>query len=66
MAFIKTTLTDDVTGKNVDYCFNTEYVIALSPARNATELTFVTGQKVLVDIPYAALTRFVGAKDKVD
>ena len=66
MAFIKTTLTDDITGKNVDYCFNTEYIVALSPARNATELTFVTGQKVLVDIPYPSLTKFVGAKDKVD
>ena len=66
MPFIKTTLTDDVTGKNVDYCFNTEYVVALSPARNTTELTFVTGHKVLVDIPYSALTKFVGAKEKVD
>ena len=66
MAFIKTTLTDEITGKNVDYCFNTESVLALSPARNATELTFVTGQKVLVDLPYAALTKFIGAKDKLD
>ena len=66
MAFIKTTLTDEITGKNVEYCFNTEYVVALSPARNATEVTFVTGQKVLVDLPYASLTKFAGAKDKLD
>jgi hypothetical protein len=66
MAFIKTTLTDEITGKNVEYCFNTEHLIALSPARNATEVTFITGQKVLVDLPYAALTKFIGAKDKLD
>ena len=66
MAFIKTTLTDEITGKNVEYCFNTEQLVALSPARNATELTFITGQKVLVDLPYAALTKFIGAKDKID
>jgi len=66
MAFIKTTLTDEITGKNVEYCFNTEHVVALSPARTATELTFITGQKVLVDLPYAALTRFMGAKEKLD
>ena len=29
MAFIKTTLTDDITGKNSEFCFNTEYVIAI-------------------------------------
>jgi hypothetical protein len=66
MAFIKTTLTDEVTGKNVEYCFNTEQIIALSPARNTTEVTFITGQQVLVDLPYAALTKFIGAKDKLD
>ena len=66
MAFIKTTLTDEITGKNVEYCFNTEHIVALSPARNATELTFISGQKVLVDLPYAALTKFISAKDKLD
>ncbi len=66
MAFIKTTLTDEITGKNVEYCFNTEHLIALSPARATTEVTFITGQKVLVDLPYAALTKFIGAKDKLD
>jgi hypothetical protein len=66
MAFIKTTLTDEITGKNVEYCFNTEHVLALSPARTTTEITFTSGQKVLVDLPYAALTKFIGAKDKVD
>ena len=66
MPFIKTTLTDEITGKNVDYCFNTEHVIALSPARNATELTLITGQKLLVDLRYDSLTEFVGAKGKLD
>jgi hypothetical protein len=66
MAFIKTTLTDEITGKNVEYCFNTEHIVALSPARTTTEITFITGQKVLVDLPYAALTKFVGAKDKLE
>jgi hypothetical protein len=66
MPFIKTTLTDEITGKNVEYCFNTEHVIALSPARTTTEITFISGQKVLVDLPYASLTKFIGAKDKVD
>jgi hypothetical protein len=66
MAFIKTTLTDEITGKNVEYCFNTEHIVTLSPARNTTEITFLTGQKVLVDLPYAALTKFIGAKDKLD
>ena len=66
MAFIKTTLTDEITGKNVEYCLNTEHIIALSPARNTTEVTFISGQKVLVDLPYAALTKFIGAKDKLD
>jgi hypothetical protein len=66
MAFIKTTLTDEITGKNVEYCFNTEHIVALSPARNTTEITFLTGQKVLVDLPYGALTKFIGAKEKLD
>ena len=66
MAFIKTTLTDEITGKNAEYCFNTEHLIALSPPRNTTEITFVTGHKVLVDLPCAALTKFIGAKEKLD
>ena len=66
MAFIKTTLTDEITGKNIEYCFNTEHIVALSPARSTTEITFLTGQKVLVDLSYAALTKFIGAKDKLD
>ena len=66
MAFIKTTLTDDITGKNSDFCFNTEYVIAMQPTRVATILTFSDGQKLIVDIPYAKLTQFVGAKDKLE
>ena len=66
MAFIKTTLTDDVTGKNADFCFNTEYVVAMQPTRIATILTFCDGQKLIVDIPFETLTKFVGAKDKLD
>ena len=66
MAFIKTTLTDELTGKNSDFCFNTEYIVSLQPARNATILMFVDGQKTIVDLPYDALTRYVGAKDKLD
>jgi hypothetical protein len=66
MAFIKTTLTDDITGKNSEFCFNTEYIVSMQPARNATVLMFTDGQKLIVDIPYEALTRFVGAKDKLD
>jgi hypothetical protein len=66
MAFIKTTLTDDITGKNSAFCFNTEYVMAMQPTRVATILTFNDGQKLIVDIPYDKLTAFVGAKDKLD
>ena len=66
MAFIKTTLTDELTGKNSDYCFNTEFIVSLQPARNATILMFTDGQKTIVDMPYDALTRYVGAKDKLD
>ena len=66
MAFIKTTLTDDITGKNADFCFNTEYVIAMQPTRVATILTFCDGQKLIVDIPFEKLTKFVGAKEKLD
>jgi len=66
MAFIKTTLTDDITGKNSDFCFNTEYVIAMQPTRVATILTFSDGQKLIVDTPYAKLTQFVGAEDKLN
>ena len=66
MAFIKTTLTDDVTGKNSEFCFNTEHVTAMQPTRVATILTFCDGQKLIVDIPYEKLTQFVGAKEKLD
>ena len=66
MAFIKTTLTDDITGKNAEFCFNTEYIVSLQPARNATVLMFTDGQKLIVDMPYEALTRFLGAKDRIE
>ena len=66
MAYIKTTLTDDITGKNSDFCFNTDYVIAMQPTRIATILTFSDGQKLIVDIPFEKLTKFVGAKEKLD
>jgi hypothetical protein len=66
MAFIKTTLTDEITGKNADYCFNTEYVVSMQPTKNTTVIMFTSGQKLIVDIPYEALARFVGAKDKLD
>ena len=66
MPFIKTTLTDDITGKNTEFCFNTEYVIAIQPTRVATILTFCDGQKLIVDIPFEKLTKFVGAKEKFD
>ena len=66
MAFIKTTLTDDISGKNSEYCFNTDYVMAMQPTRVATILTFCDGQKLIVDIPYEKLVKFVGAKEKLD
>jgi len=66
MAFIKTTLTDDITGKNSEFCFNTEYVIAMQPTRVATVLTFCDGQKLIVDLPYEKLTQFLGAKAKLE
>ena len=66
MAFIKTTLTDDITGKNAEFCFNTEYVIAMQPTRIATILTFSDGQKLIVDIPFEKLVKFVGAKEISD
>jgi hypothetical protein len=66
MAFIKTTLTDDLTGKNSEFCFNTDYVIAMQPTRVATILTFSDGQKLIVDLPFEKLAKFVGAKDKLD
>jgi hypothetical protein len=65
MAFIKTTLTDELTGKNSEFCFNTDYVMSLQPARSATVLTFVDGQKVVVDTHYEALTQFVDAAEKL-
>ena len=66
MAYIKTTLTDELTGKNSGFCFNTEYIVSLQPARNATILKFTDGQTVIVDMPYDALMCYIGAKDKLD
>jgi hypothetical protein len=66
MAYIKTTLTDEITGKNAEFCFNTEYVVSMQPTRSTTVLMFNTGQKLIVDIPYETLTRFVGAQAKLD
>lgn len=66
MAFVKTTLTDEMTGKNNDFCFNTDYVMHMQPARSATVLTFVDGQRIIVDTRYEALTRFVSAVEKLE
>lgn len=66
MAYIKTTLTDEITGKNSEFCFNTDQVIAMQPTRVATILTFTDGQKLIVDIPFAKLVKFVGAKENLD
>lgn len=66
MAFIKTTLTDEITGKNTEFCFNTEYIVSLQPARSCTILRFADGKDLVVDLPYEALTRFIGARDRLD
>ena len=66
MAFVKTTVTDDITGKNSEFCFNTEYIISMQPSRNATILKFTNGERVIVDMPYEALNRAVGATDQLD
>ena len=66
MSFIKTTLTDELTGKNSEFCFNTSYVMSMQPARSATVLTFADGQKVVVDTNYEALLRFVVAAEKLE
>jgi uncharacterized protein YlzI (FlbEa/FlbD family) len=66
MAFLKTTLTDELTGKNSEFCFNTNYVMSMQPARHATVLTFVDGQKMVVDTHYEALLRFVVAAEKLE
>ena len=66
MAYIKTTLTDEITGKNAEFCFNTDYIVSLQPARNATVLMFTAGQKIIVDMSYEILTRVVGAKDRIE
>ena len=66
MAYIKTTLTDEITGKNAEFCFNTDQVIAMQPTRVATILTFCDGQKLIVDIPFKKLVKFVGAKENLD
>lgn len=66
MAFVKTTLTDEMTGKNTEFCFNTDYVMHMQPARNATVLTFVDGQRIIVDTNYEVLCRFVTAVEKFE
>ena len=38
----------------------------MQPTRVATILTFCDGQKLIVDIPYEKLTKFVGAKENLD
>ncbi len=63
MAYIKTTLTDEVTGKNADFCFNTEHIASMQPTPKATILMFSNGQKLIVDIPFEKLVAFVGAKE---
>ena len=63
MAYIKTTLTDDVSGKNADFCFNTEHIAAMQPTPKATILMFANGQKLIVDIPFEKLLKFVGAQE---
>jgi len=63
MAYIKTTLTDEVTGKNADFCFNTEHIASMQPTPKATILMFSNGQKLIVDIPFEKLVTFVGAKE---
>ena len=62
MAYIKTTLTDDISGKNAEFCFNTEFLAAMQPTPKATIITFANGQKLIVDIPFEKLVKFVGAK----
>jgi uncharacterized protein YlzI (FlbEa/FlbD family) len=66
MAYIKTTLTDDISGKNSEFCFNTEHIASMQPTPKATIIMFSNGQKLIVDIPFDKLTKFVGAKDKID
>ena len=63
MAYIKTTLTDDVTGKNADFCFNTEHIASMQPTPKATILMFSNGQKLIVDIPFEKMLKFVGAQE---
>ena len=62
MAYIKTTLTDDVSGKNADFCFNTEHIASMQPTPKATILMFSNGQKLIVDIPFEKMLKFVGAQ----
>ena len=63
MAYIKTTLTDDVSGKNADFCFNTEFIASMQPTPKATILMFSNGQKLIVDIPFEKMLKFVGAQE---
>jgi uncharacterized protein YlzI (FlbEa/FlbD family) len=63
MAYIKTTLTDDVTGRNADFCFNTEHIASMQPTPKATILMFSNGQKLIVDIPFEKMLKFVAAQE---
>jgi hypothetical protein len=40
--------------------------MAMQPTRVATILTFCDGQKLIVDLPFEKLAKFVGAKEKLD
>lgn len=62
MAFIKTTLTDHLSGKNWEVSFNTEYITTLQPAKNCTIIRFSNGQEIVVDLPYEDMAKFVQAK----
>ena len=66
MAYIKTTLTDDISGKNSEFCFNTEHIASMQPTPRATILMFADGQKLIVDISFEKLVKFVGAKEILD
>jgi hypothetical protein len=65
MAFVKTTLTDESNGKITEFCFNTNFVMTMQPSRSTTILTFIDGQKIVVDTHYDSLNQFVGAVEKL-
>jgi len=58
--------TADESRARTRVCFNTEHLIALSPRAQHDEVTFVTGRRCSSICPTAALTKFIGAKDKLD